>query len=383
MEKPDLTTDVGSPPEIFHDRSIMQVVHMLDRVAKTDAPVIICGESGVGKEILAARVHAQSGRKGEFLRINCAALPRELIESELFGSRKGSFTGSTQDRQGLIEAADGGTLLLDEMADMPLDLQAKLLRVIQDGQVRQVGDTKYKAVNVRYIATLNKRSTEALARGQFRDDLYYRLAVIEVFVPPLRDRPAEIPLHLHNFLSFYSFRYNRAAPTLMGPAYRALTHYHWPGNIRQLRNEAQRLALVTGTTVQLNDLSPPIIEAQAKEKEVEVEPTPEAEKPKRKYVRKLKGPDPLTGKIQKLERRTSKKRFTAEDVLDALKQTHGNKAAASRILNTDAAYVSILVRRFAQTEPRLSQYVPVDRRKRKNPTVPEATPIPAPALAVS
>jgi DNA-binding NtrC family response regulator len=201
--------------------------------AEADAPVVILGESGTGKEIVARALHANGPRRdGPFVAINVAAVPGELLESELFGHVRGAFTGAAVAKQGLLEAADGGTLFLDEIAEMPLPLQAKLLRAVQEGEVRRVGDTAVRAVDVRFVAATHRDLAGYVEKGLFRADLYYRLKVLAIRVPPLRDRPEDILALARNFLAVEK----RPAAGLSPEAERIFLAYRWPGNVRELGN---------------------------------------------------------------------------------------------------------------------------------------------------
>jgi len=226
-----------------------QAVDLARKVAQTNASVFITGESGSGKELIAQFIHQNSRRSSrEFVAVNCAALPEGLLESEMFGHRKGAFTGAVRDKPGLLETANGGTLFLDELAEMPKSIQAKLLRVIQDGVVRRVGsETTDAVVNVRFIAATNGDPDAALAAGAMREDLYYRLRVVPIVVPPLRDRQEDIPLLAEHFLSTYWARHRargEPAPTLTEAAVRALCSRPWRGNVRELQNVIEHVAVV-------------------------------------------------------------------------------------------------------------------------------------------
>ena len=216
--------------------AMRKVCEMIERVAPTDTTVLILGESGVGKEVVAKAIHAHSGRKNKaFVPINCAALPEPLLESELFGHVKGAFTGATSAKDGSFEAANGGTIFLDEIGTMPLSLQAKLLRVLQDKQVRKVGGNDSSAVDVRMLAATNDRLEKLIAEGKFREDLYYRLSVIPIEIAPLRERTEDIlPLVYHVMRK--EVGPGRELPTIDPEAQAVLEKYPWPGNVRELEN---------------------------------------------------------------------------------------------------------------------------------------------------
>jgi DNA-binding NtrC family response regulator len=251
-----LTSGSGASP-IFHSPAMHAVLRTIERVAPSDVPILITGESGTGKEVIADLVHALSPRsKNKMIKINCAALPRELIESELFGSVKGAYTGAHADREGLFRQAEGGTLLLDEISEMPIDTQSKLLRVLQDQEVRPVGGkTSYKT-NCRIIASTNRRPEDAIKDGKLREDLYYRISAISVHLPPLRERQDDIMPLAHAFLKRFAAQANREIRGFRPDAMDRLTAFDWPGNVRQLQNEIQRAVLLCeGSEISAADLS--------------------------------------------------------------------------------------------------------------------------------
>ncbi len=252
-----LETMSGTASPIFQSVSMREVVRTVERIAPSDVTVLITGESGTGKEVIADLLHAFSPRsKGRIIKINCAALPRELIESELFGSVKGAFTGAHSDREGLFRLAEGGTLLLDEISEMPIDTQSKLLRVLQDQEVRPVGGkTSYKT-NCRLIASTNRPTAEAIREGKLREDLFYRISAIAVHLPPLRERREDIMPLANAFLKRFAAQANRVIKGFTVAAVERLTAFEWPGNVRQLQNEVQRAVLLSeGGEVDATDLS--------------------------------------------------------------------------------------------------------------------------------
>ncbi len=231
----------------------------ITKVARSQAPVYISGESGSGKELVARLIHQQSPRKDNaFVAINCGAIPQELMESEFFGHKKGSFTGATADKEGLFQASSGGTLFLDEVADLPQALQVKLLRAIQEKKIRPVGGQHEIPVDVRILSATHKDLGKMVEEGEFRQDLYYRINVIDLFVPPLRSRASDIPQLATHFLQKLSTN-QPTPPSLSNSAIAALKQYHFPGNVRELENMLERaLALYEGETIEAEDLNMPI-----------------------------------------------------------------------------------------------------------------------------
>jgi two-component system, NtrC family, nitrogen regulation response regulator NtrX len=236
--------------------AIQQVMAAVGRAAPTNATVLIQGESGVGKELVARAIHRNSLRGRErFVQVNCAAIPEELIESELFGHEKGSFTGATEKQVGKFELADKGTIFLDEVGDMSPKTQAKVLRVLQEGEVERLGSARTIKVDVRVIAATNKNLEEEIERGHFREDLYFRLAVIPIQVPPLRERPTDIPLLVRHYLETLSLESNTRPRRVTPAAMEALQRYRWKGNVRELRNAVERLLIMTpADAIDLADL---------------------------------------------------------------------------------------------------------------------------------
>src|SRR6184192_2176244 len=251
----DKITLLGTAP------SFRRAIELARKVAPTDASVFITGESGSGKEMIAQFIHHHSRRSSRpFIAVNCAALPEGLLESEMFGHRKGAFTGAVRDNPGLLEAANGGTLFLDELIEMPKPIQAKLLRVIQDGVVRRVGSESTDAiVNVRFIAATNRHPEDAVRSGTLREDLYYRLRVVPIHVPSLRERPDDVPLLANHFLAYYWQRHrgiDAQLPTLSKAAIWALRAHSWPGNVRELQNVIEHavVLLEPGADVEPEDI---------------------------------------------------------------------------------------------------------------------------------
>lgn len=241
-EKFSFANIVGSSPQM------QQVFELIKRTAATQANVLITGDSGTGKELVAKAVHYNSTvKEGPFLTLNCGAIPEDLIESELFGHKKGAFTGAIADKKGYFEAADGGTLFLDEIGELPLNLQATLLRVLSDGSFSPVGSTESKSSQVRVIAATNRDLEEEVHKEAFREDLYFRLNVIHVKVPSLRERKEDIPMLVNHFVEEFSERFGRQTQTLASETMELLKAYNWPGNVRELENVVERMiALESG-----------------------------------------------------------------------------------------------------------------------------------------
>jgi two-component system nitrogen regulation response regulator NtrX len=237
--------------------SLDKVGEAIKRAAPTNATVLIMGESGVGKELVARAIHRNSLRKDEaFVQVNCAAIPEELIESELFGHEKGSFTGATEKQIGKFELADKGTIFLDEVGDMSQRTQAKVLRVLQEGEVERIGSQKTIKVDVRIIAATNKNLEEEIEKGEFREDLYFRLSVIPVRVPPLRERTEDVPVLVQHFVDEFSATNNFRRKAFSPAAMEALKRHPWRGNVRELRNTVERLLIMAeGETIEPDDLS--------------------------------------------------------------------------------------------------------------------------------
>ncbi len=235
----------GEAALIYASRAMADLLDLLSKVVGTDSTVLIQGETGTGKELVARYVHEHSLRRDEtFVPVNCGAIPTELGESSFFGHRKGSFTGATDDRKGFFELADGGTLFLDEIGESPQDLQVKLLRVLQEGEILPVGAERARKVNVRVVASTNRNLGLLVEQGKFRQDLFFRLNVFSVYVPPLRSRPDDIPVLARHFLASVCRRLNKRVSGFEADTLELLETYSWPGNVRELENEVERLVIL-------------------------------------------------------------------------------------------------------------------------------------------
>jgi DNA-binding NtrC family response regulator len=242
--KRTLSADNETFGMIGRDPKLHQIIQTIRTTARSDASVLIEGESGTGKELIAAAFHSQSHRcSGPFIQINCSAIPHELIESELFGYQKGAFTGADRDKRGLIEAANGGTLLLDEIAEMPAHLQTKLLRVLQERKLRRLGDEREIDVNFRLVSATNRNTSALLDDGVMRKDLYFRISTIKIKVPPLRERLDDVPLIAKHFLERFNIQYDKEIRGLSQDTIVRLLRYSWPGNIRELESVIERAVL--------------------------------------------------------------------------------------------------------------------------------------------
>jgi two-component system response regulator PilR (NtrC family) len=250
------TADAGEAQLLGESDAINDVRRMITKVARSQAPVHITGESGTGKELVARMIHEQGSRQNQaFLPVNCGAIPSELMESEFFGHKKGSFTGAVSDKPGLFQSAEGGTLFLDEIADLPLSMQVKLLRVIQEKSVRPIGQMEEIPVDVRILSATHKNLDQLVKTGQFREDLYYRVNVIELNVPPLRDRGNDVFLLSERILARLAAEMQLPPPTLSTETHAKLAEYHFPGNVRELENTLERaITLCENDTIHVADI---------------------------------------------------------------------------------------------------------------------------------
>jgi two-component system response regulator PilR (NtrC family) len=299
------TTSHG-PRLLGASQPIVQLREMISKVARSQAPVHIFGESGTGKELVAQMIHESSARReGPFVPVNCGAIPGELMESELFGHKRGSFTGAVADKKGLVQTAETGTLFLDEVADLPLHMQVKLLRLIQEKTVRPVGEAREMAVDVRILSATHRKLADLVAEGKFREDLFYRVNVIELRVPSLRERGEDIPVLAEAILSRLARRMKMVAPGLGADALDALRSYPFPGNVRELENILERaLTLSAGGVIGVSD--------------IQLRPTPATQTPGTPH-----GHGPLGDQLEDIER---------DAIVKALEQTRYNKTAAAKLL---------------------------------------------------
>ncbi len=238
-------SEAGFPGIVGQSRALQEVLQLVEMVATTDSTVLLLGETGTGKELIARAVHDRSHRKNrKLVKLNCAAIPSGLLESELFGHERGAFTGAITQKIGRLELADQGTLFLDEIGDIPLELQPKLLRAVQEREFERLGSTHTKKVDVRFVAATHRNLEEMIWQKQFRQDLYYRLNIFPISIPPLRERPEDIPLLVRHFVRQFARRMNKNIERISPETMQALTRYPWPGNIRELQNVIERSVVV-------------------------------------------------------------------------------------------------------------------------------------------
>ena len=297
---------------IFHENAAMAaLVVQAENAARTDSTILISGESGTGKDVLARLIHSKSARQATpVITVNCGAFPETLFESEFFGHERGAFTGASTLRRGLLEAADGSTLFLDEIGDLPLVMQVKLLHFLEQGRFRRVGSTRDQSADVRIIAATNRHLADEVERKHFRPDLYYRLNVVALNVPPLRERPEDIPALIDYFLGVYRQRFNRPRLDLSAAARRRLADYAWPGNVRELRNCLERAAaLSTGEVIEADQMPGSSVGSQGSETESKNRP--------------LSGSQSSSPTLEELER---------EHILRVLRESEGNRERAAAIL---------------------------------------------------
>lgn len=310
-------THILSSTIIGRSRPMLDLFELIEKVAESNATVLIQGESGTGKELAARAIHQLSDRKGKnFVPVNCAAIPDDLLESELFGHVKGSFTGAYANRAGRFEMADKGTLFLDEIGDMKANLQVKLLRVLQNREIEPVGSTKSQKVDVRIIAATNKNLEELVANKDFREDLYYRLSVIPITIPPLRERRDDIPILINNFLSLFNNDRKHAVKGFSRDAMDILCCYEWPGNVRELENLVERLVILKNSGfITPDDLPDKYLVNRTPPRSVTTT-TDDTELPENGIC--------LNSSVELFENRL---------ILQALNRTRGNKKEAAALLN--------------------------------------------------
>ena len=303
---------------IGRSNKMREVFQMISHVSKSDATVLVRGESGTGKELVANAIHYNSLRlKGQFIKVNCAAIPETLIESELFGYEKGAFTGANERRLGKFERAHGGTLFLDEIGTLNLTAQAKLLRVLQEKELERVGGIETIKIDVRIIAATNKPLEEALKDGDLREDLYYRLNIFPIYLPPLRERKTDILLLSDFFLKNYSRKYQKDIRRVSTPAIDMLIRYHWPGNVRELENCIERAVIICNNNVLHSYHLPPTLQ------------TAEA-----------------SDTMPPCSLEASLSTFEKDLIIDALKTARGNMTEAARLLNTSERVVGLRVKKY-------------------------------------
>ncbi|SFC13077.1 anaerobic nitric oxide reductase transcription regulator [Marinospirillum celere] len=325
----------GSSEIIAQSPLVTRLLQELDVVAQSDLPLLLLGETGVGKELFARFVHQHSQRAQKpLVHINCAALPESLAESELFGHSKGAFSGANQDRPGKFEAANGGTLLLDEVGELPLSIQAKLLRVLQSGEIQRLGSDATRQVDVRILAATNRNLQEGVRNGDFRADLYHRLSVYPVPLPPLRERPEDILLLAGHFLELNARRLGLRCLRLSSAAEKALLQYPWPGNVRELEHVISRAALKT--LARQNSTGNGWITLEPKELDLDIEPSPASE-PTEQQQAGSPSLLPLKQQVELCQRQA---------IQQALETTQGSWSKAARLLDVDSSNLHKLAKRL-------------------------------------
>ena len=318
----------GQAGIIAESPAMKEVLRVVSKVAPAKTTVLIAGESGTGKELVARAVHQLSPRKGgPFVAINCGAIPDQLIESELFGHAKGAFTGAQSAKRGLFEEADSGTLLLDEIGELPLQLQPTLLRALQEGEIRRVGDARSIKVDVRVLAATNRDLSQEVAQGNFREDLFYRLNVVAVRLPPLRDRPDELPLLAERFIAQHASRLGIPRKNLSPDALALLQEWRWPGNVRELENALERaLVLSEGADIEPDALPDEI-----------------------RGARKASGPPPAPQEGD-LSVKRAQRALEADLIRRALERTGGNRSRAAELLELSPRALLYKIREFGLGE---------------------------------
>jgi nitrogen regulation protein NR(I) len=327
---------------IGESEPMLAIYQILEKVADTPATVLITGESGTGKELIARALHENSGRRARpFIRVNCGAIPRDLMEAELFGYERGAFTGAVTSKPGRFELAHDGTLFLDEISEIPVEMQVKLLRAIQEGEIDRVGGIKPIGVDVRLVAATNRDLKSEIASGRFREDLYYRLNVVPIHLPPLRERRTDIPLLAEHFLLKQATRLKRGSMKLSPEALEAMVNYPWPGNIRELENVVERTVLLTdGDTIRPKDLPLELQRgdrAESNASALDVGDDDDATE---------NAPGGLKQQV-----REAAARLERELIVRALAQTGGNVTQAARLLKISRKSLQIKMKEFGLREP--------------------------------
>jgi Nif-specific regulatory protein len=303
---------------IGNSSPMRQVYDQVTQVARSNTTVLLRGESGTGKEMIANAIHYNSLRsKKPFVKVNCAALPETLIESELFGYERGAFTGADRTKKGRFEMAEGGTLFLDEIGDLPPQTQIKLLRVLQEREFERLGGTETIKINVRLITATNRNLEEAISQSKFREDLFYRLNVFTIFLPPLRERKSDILLLAEHFLEKYELEHNKRIRRISTPAIDMLTAYHYPGNVRELENAIERAVLVCDSNVIHGHHLPPTLQTAE-----------------------------VTGTVMRASLATAVEAFERDLILDSLKTTRGNVAKAAKMLDSTERILGYKIKKY-------------------------------------
>lgn len=311
---------------IGNSRAMLKVLDMVSRVAFSSATVLITGESGTGKELVARAIHFSGNRKDEkFVAINCATLSENLLESELFGHVKGAFTGAVKDKKGLFEDADGGTLFMDEIGDIPKSVQAKMLRVLQEGEFMSLGDTVTKKVDVRIIAATNQDLLQRVQEKEFREDLYYRLNVINITMPPLRERKEDIPLLVKHFIEKYNKKENRQIKGVSPEIEKEFYNYNWPGNVRELENVIERAITLTNEDIITADVVLPQVKKEGDTGTTETE---------------------LFAQPYKEARRKALDAFNIKYITNVLNKTSGNVTNAAKEIEIERQYLQRMLKRY-------------------------------------
>jgi Nif-specific regulatory protein len=330
--------------------AMLEVFRLMESAAMSSIPVLIEGETGTGKELVARGIHRAGARAdGPFVAVNCAALPESLLESELFGHRRGAFTGATDDQPGLFKAASGGSILLDEIGEMALPLQAKLLRVLQESEVTPVGDTRPTKVNVRIISATNRELRAALAAHVVREDLYYRLAVFPIRLPPLRERREDIPFLAARFLEAAAQRHRKNVHSLDAAMIDLLSHYEWPGNVRELQNEIERAVALAadGDAVEVRHLSAKFHDAQtSRPYQLVNQPGQLSDSGHDRQTRETPAAAQTEAAVS-ASLRDARSAFEAEYISEVLRKHHGNVSHAATALGVSRVALQKKMKRYA------------------------------------